>query len=579
MEQLHSGPPASGDAGGEAAFDPELAGLAPSAERPAARERAAAAGGDASRAGEVTLPHPTLEHLSIEWAVAGDADLDGVVAVRFRPAGSGSWRQGMALRRVPAGSNAGFAWEGRHSGSLFGLEPGTRYEIELTLHDPDGGSAVRTVEARTRALPAPMRGAPVRTVSPSNLAAALAAAQPGDILELGAGRYPGFVIARSGSAGRPLVIRSRAGAVIDGDIEMHGREHVHLSGLTVHGRLRLNATRHVAVTHNTVHAREDGIVQTLRSEDSYIADNLVLGGTPWAESSFGVNGDNVGRYGIRVTGPGHVIQRNRVSGFRDDIGFMSGSEAVDQFSIDVLDNDLRNAADDAVEADYCRHNCRIVGNRVTNAFAGMSAQPSLGGPTYFVRNAMYNIVYTPFKLHNGSTGDVILHNTVVKSGDALGIYSGTPIRHAVFRNNLFIGGPGGRHAGYHSGPGEVLSISRLELDSVRMEHNAYGSVSGEFRGQIGWEAFSSVAALHDTLKDRKTVRVGLDGFAAPVAYPEDPVREHAPPDLRLAPRSPARDAAVRIPNVNDGHEGRAPDIGAFEAGAPLPAWGPRGRGR
>ena len=38
---------------------------------------------DASVAGEVTAPHPTLRHLTIEWAIAGDADLDGVAGVRF----------------------------------------------------------------------------------------------------------------------------------------------------------------------------------------------------------------------------------------------------------------------------------------------------------------------------------------------------------------------------------------------------------------------------------------------------------------------------------------------------------------
>jgi hypothetical protein len=37
------------------------------------------------------------------------------------------------------------------------------------------------------------------------------------------------------------------------------------------------------------------------------------------------------------------------------------------------------------------------------------------------------------------------------------------------------------------------------------------------------------------------------------------------------------DAAVIIPNVNDDYEGAGPDIGAYEAGRPLPHYGPRPR--
>jgi hypothetical protein len=32
---------------------------------------------------------------------------------------------------------------------------------------------------------------------------------------------------------------------------------------------------------------------------------------------------------------------------------------------------------------------------------------------------------------------------------------------------------------------------------------------------------------------------------------------------------------VAIPNVNDGFTGKAPDLGALEAGQPLPQYGPR----
>jgi hypothetical protein len=46
-------------------------------------------------------------------------------------------------------------------------------------------------------------------------------------------------------------------------------------------------------------------------------------------------------------------------------------------------------------------------------------------------------------------------------------------------------------------------------------------------------------------------------------------------DFRLAPGSAAIDAGVALPTINDGYAGRAPDLGAYEAGKPLPHYGPR----
>lgn len=69
-------------------------------------------------------------------------------------------------------------------------------------------------------------------------------------------------------------------------------------------------------------------------------------------------------------------------------------------------------------------NVRVVRNRITNAFIGLSSQPGLGGPTWFVRNVLYNVIFQAFKPNRSSVGDLWLHNTVVKSGDAMGVCAG-----------------------------------------------------------------------------------------------------------------------------------------------------------
>ena len=531
-----------------------------------------AAAQTATTAGAVSTPEPTQQHLSIEWQVAGDDDLDGRVAVRFRAAGESSWRIGMPLRRVPAGSNGGFNWGNRHSGSLFGLAAATTYEIELTLTDPDGGSAQRLVQATTRAVPAPFAGGALRPATPATLAGVLSAAMPGDIVELGPGSYAGFSVSRDGTAERPLTLRGTAGASINGELSLFARRHVILQSLTVNGRIRFNGSSDIAIIGCTINAQAgvgagDGIVTYTRAERAYIADNVVTGTSAWTEAGFGVNGANRGE-GILVTGPGHVVRGNRVSAFRDGISFLEESSAVDQYSIDVLDNEISESLDDGIEADFCAHNCRMVGNRLTNSFIAFSSQPGLGGPTYFVRNTAYNVVHVPFKLYRGSAGDVILHNTVVKTGDAFNAYPGTTISQLYARNNLMIGGEPGTYAGFSSGSGRVVDLRNVVTGNSSLDHNGYGTTRADFRGVLGATTFNSVAELRSLAGEPNSVQVGMSAFAAGTTFPQNPLIAYAPAALTLAAGSLAVDGGVPIPNINDGFAGAAPDLGAFERAAP-----------
>ncbi len=85
---------------------------------------------------------------------------------------------------------------------------------------------------------------------------------------------------------------------------------------------------------------------------------------------------------------------------------------------------------------------------------------------------MFNAV---FKLNRGSIGDVALHNTVVKIGDAL---AGTPgVSHArqYFRNNLFIGGAGGTYNGWDSGDGAIVYMPDAASDGS-YDYDGFGSL-------------------------------------------------------------------------------------------------------
>jgi hypothetical protein len=342
---------------------------------------------------------------------------------------------------------------------------------------------------------------------------------------------------------------------------------VHLRSLTIDGRLRVNGSEDLVIAGNTITARSqnagDGIVCFTRCARLHIEGNTLQGVTAWREAAFGVNGDNLGE-GIVVTGPGHVVVGNTVRGFRDGISFMEDASAIDQYSIDVLDNRIGESADDGIEADFCAHNCRMVGNRLVNSFIAFSSQPGLGGPTYFVRNEAYSVVHVPFKLYRGSRGDVLLHNTVVKHGDGFNAYPGTPIRALYARNNLFLGGGAGSFAGFSSGSGRVVDLADLDTTSSSLDYNGYGTALAEFRGRLGASSFSGLAQLRSMTSEQHGVQVGYDSFAAAVAYPADPTAVLSAPALDLAAGALAVDAGIVLPGINDGFAGAAPDLGARE---------------
>lgn len=532
----------------------------------------------ATTAGAVTTPYPTFENVSIEWAISGDTNSNGEVKVQYRETGESAYRAGLPLFRVPAGKAEGFSWTNKHSGSLFGLQPGTSYEVELTLADPDGGNATKTLTVSTRALPKiPATGREV-PLTPSTLTSTLRSAKPGDVLVFEDGTYPEVVVSTDGSAGQPITLRPRNanGAILSGGMRLDGRSHIQVEGFTVRGRIRFNDAESIVVAGCNIETSSDGITSMGKGvNNAYIVNNVIRGVTTWKASGLGVDGDNIGE-GVQITGAGNVVAFNKVSGFRDCLSLMEEDEAVNQTSIDFYGNDLSACGDDAIEADFAMGNVRVYRNRISESFMGISSQPGLGGPNYFVRNVMYNVLYQAFKLQRGSVGDVGLHNTVVKSGDAFSVYTEDPILRAYFRNNLFIGGPGGSYGGYNSGSGRVMMLQSAD-DSCSFDYDGYGAVGvSGYSGTVGDTRFTSLAQQRSTTSEQHATQVDMAVFATAPQLPADPFVVRPFPSLLLAEKGAAVDKGVALPNINDGFTGSQPDLGAYESGTPEPKYGPGG---
>ena len=508
---------------------------------------------DSTAAGAIITPYPTLVNLAVEWQIQGDDNLNGIVNVKFREKNKTKWELGMPLRRVPAGANIGFKWGNKHSGSIFNLKPGTQYQIQLSLVDPDGGSVEKLVEARTRPVPRVGNNATIIEIKPGSY----------DTLHT-----------ISGTADKPMVYRCTKGEAIFRFIDVQNKEWVFIEGLNVKNLategigICLNGAENCVVTYCTINAVFGIVAYLPGATNCLFSDNTITGISVWTNEAMGAHGKNIGE-GIEITGPGNVICYNRVQGFRDCISTMEDQHAVNQVCIDIYNNDIYRGADDGIEADFCFSNCRIFQNRLTNCYVGLSSQPGLGGPTYFIRNAMYNMVHAAFKLKRFSQGDVVLHNTVIKVGAGLG--GNDTMDFAYFRNNLAIGGPtGGVNWGdYGAGNPYAADIISPGTHSS-FDYDAVGVYGTQYVALIGERPFTEV-------EKHGVEYIKLEDTFINIAFPNPPIPEQAVADLRLKPGSKAQDAAMRIPNVNDDFTGKAPDCGAYETGRELPQYGPRKR--
>ena len=253
-------------------------------------------------------------------------------------------------------------------------------------------------------------------------------------------------------------------------------------------------------------------------------------------------------------------------------------------AIDIYNNDIYVTGDDFIEADGGVHNIRVMRNRGVNAaHTGLSAQPIFGGPAYYIRNVVYN---TPVALKfNNPAGVYVLQNTIIAENR-----TAQQVSNAQFLNNLFLGTDAPVGIASIGGP---TAYSRYDYNGYRPNKavtNQFTWLGPRAGMTVDYEQpaaqaprFPTLAALAGaTGQETHSIEVDYDVFAnlrAPI--PPDSAAGNAPYDVadldfRLKAGGKAIDAGTRIPNVNDTFTGRAPDLGAYEFGQPLPIYGPRG---
>jgi uncharacterized protein (TIGR03437 family) len=548
---------------------------------------------DVLHPGTPQFDRPTLMALGIKLPITGDDNHTARVTVRYRRAGASAWKQALPLYRVRPETVSGWSVEPQFSGSIFDLRPGTTYEVELHATDPDGSADYTyLLTATTRAVPrdpATPRHRPVKDVA--GLKAALAGAQPGDIIDLADGVYADqFSIYVAGTADNPIVIRgaSQEGTILDGGncagcnvLEVYGGGYVYIEHLTFRNAtraLRFQTAGAVGNMVRRVHIRDTtmGIGSRQDQKDFYIADNILEGRLAWPSTYIDDNGAHANDDGISVQGFGHVVCHNRISGYGDAMKTaQDGARAVDFYG-----NDILWTYDNGIELDGSEANGRCLRNRFTNTYATLSAQPIYGGPAYLIGNVVVNVANEQMKLHaladtppREPNGVFAYHNTFVSPGLALNLQTTATAHHFVVANNLFIGPP--------QPPGGMTVDWTGPVDDGVFDYNGYlpdGVFRFNFPALGGYKSYANFAALQtagiETHGLLPAAPVFASGLAAPASYR---VTMQAP-DASLDGASKAIDRGLVLPNVNDGYTGSAPDLGALEFGCPAPIYGPRPEG-
>jgi hypothetical protein len=442
-----------------------------------------------------------------------------------------------------------------------------------------------------------------------------------------------YFLTQSGTPEKPIVIKAAGDgeAIFDGDgaynlFNVMAANYNYFEGLTIRNTdLAFQAgLKNIAGSSGLTikRCRFENVGRALYtdwsgSKNYYIADNVMLGrfnpdylmgftGRTW-QNLPEFNPKLVSEYAVKVYGAGHVVAYNSIANFHDGVdvatyGNPDGSPTPIRdrmpVSIDFYGNDISNVEDNCLEADGGAHNIRIFRNRCFNhGHRALSVQPMFGGPVYFIRNIVYHAPEGgAVKFTASSAGIVVYHNTLIAPVKPMLLAASN----VHYRNNLILG------------KSETLETFAVETNTnySSSDYNGFRPNEGaefafewstppltmraNFMGEPGirstqeqtqFEMKARERRRFKTLKeyaeatgqDRHSLLVDYDTFVHVTPAGPDPRTLYKPSDFDFAlrPGSAAIDAGLRLPGVNDDFTGRAPDLGAYEAGRPLPHYGPR----
>ncbi len=345
----------------------------------------------------------TFHSLGLYWSPAGGGE-SNAARVEFRKSGSADWRQGLDLWFD--------ARNGEYRGSLVELEPGSAYEIKLSLQS----GSQETLSAQTWSETFPIK----RTVE----------VQPGKRLVIrpeDSGDAKGYVLFTA-PAGRNVIEESEAESCV---LVRQGTHHVVVRGLVLRDCKRYGVliereggaqSHDIVIEGNEIVgwgasgikkpgiADSDGAIYCnyyRESDDAKRPDRIVIqgnrirdprhGANPWRSSAHG-RLHPYGPLGVMFNrcGRNHVIRYNDI-GSANGNHYKDGLGGAENFSdagfpwadSDIYANRISNVYDDAIEAEGGNRNVRIWGNYFDRVFVAIANAAVTTGPLYVWRNVSH----------------------------------------------------------------------------------------------------------------------------------------------------------------------------------------------
>ena len=278
------------------------------------------------------------------------------------------------------------------------------------------------------------------------------------------------------------------------------------------------------------------------------------------------------------TGRGTSVIGNRIDGYRYLITLepppgeaekLAASTTTGNRDLDIMYNELFNAADDGLEADSGGVNLRIYSNHMRNCNTGISIAPCTRGPVYVLRNDFtFRTLMFKFGINAGTSYGACFcdHNSgyALTSNSSEGIYFNAklPTTGKRFRNNIIV----------MSGEDMISAMRPQNL----LDGNCYWRV-GDKPLKFQWEG----VWLHGLPAFQQASGMEKSGLAAdPMLRATPGIATYAPKDytfgraseaglvmsagesdFRLRIGSPCIDRGVPIRGINDDFAGVGPDTG------------------
>jgi chitodextrinase len=562
----------------------------------------------------------TPEQISLVLPITGALAAATTATCRYKVSSDVSWTTCHPLFRVnPSFSNSPavggavaevFAWP------IIDLEPGTQYNVEVTVND-GSEQEVKNLTHTTRALPAQAGAATVNVSAGSTaaqIASAINGAAAGAVIQIASGTYDlsaAISLTSGGTSGNPKYVRgaSRTGTILSrssGSLFSFGANvtGIVFENMTLQGSASDSGTAASSVAFDATNSTFTHSFITIRhliaigfdrfayfhggAQSLLVYDNTITGNNLWQTSPTNFLGTNLtwNDDGIHLAGKSNAAFNNTIRGFGDTFAYAShsGSDVTaDAIGVHYYRNDIYNSTDDPIEVDHARRNVTWYDNRSHNTINCSSIDPLYGGPWLSARNICINPYrVNVHKWNDQNTGHFLYNNTVIATrsvgadADAANWYqpSNGEQRKYGYRNNLHV----------YRGDGQSIWIETTTHNPIDWTHNSWypdrqiqwgGTFANLAAAQAGLASTTPIFSgsgrrmLNDNIVTsnpwNQTVTLGTNANT-------EITDVYAP---SVAAGSNAKNSGAAIPNITDGFSGAAPDRGAIIEGRAILQYGDR----